>query len=158
MNWEIIFWSKHESFGCHIMLWVKRSLKNNYVMLYWQIFNKRTFDMFWSKNDFSIHISLLRICLRCDIALRNPLSQNKSTIVYIYCWFVLKEWISKSNITLKAKLEVQWKVILEHSLIFTHENTYYQKIRCLAMRRYTDAVLIHGWSWLKNKITEINEK
>jgi len=43
-------------------------------------------DVFCSKWT-SHRISHLRLCLRFEIALRNPFSQNKSTIVYIY-WLV----------------------------------------------------------------------
>jgi len=52
----------------------------------YQILDKHTIvNMFYSKWT-SHRISRLRLRLRCDIALRNPFSQNKSTIVYIYLY------------------------------------------------------------------------
>jgi len=48
-----------------------------------QILNKHTIvDMFYSKWTSHL-ISHLRLCLRLEIALRNPFSQDKSMIVYI---------------------------------------------------------------------------
>ena len=49
----------------------------------YQILDKHTIlDMFCSKWT-SHNISHLWLCLRCDIALRNPFSKNKSTVVCI---------------------------------------------------------------------------
>ena len=59
------------------------------LMLRYQIIDKHTsVDMFCSK-WISHHISHLRVFLQLDLALRNPFSRNKSTIVYIY-WLIHK--------------------------------------------------------------------
>ena len=53
-----------------------------------QILNKHTIaDMVCSKWT-SHRISHLGLRLWCEIVLRNPFSQNKSTIVYIYAYNV----------------------------------------------------------------------
>ena len=50
------------------------------------IINKNSIINKFCSKWISHRISHVGLCLRCDIALRNPFSQNKSTIVYIYIY------------------------------------------------------------------------